>query len=758
MPDTQQLGVTRKLHRRTTLSWVIAAGCLVLAVAGLFAWRALETRAPIVIAFANSMSGPVRPFGDEARVATQLYLDDINAAGGVDGHPVRLKVFDDKSAAATASANVASILDSPALAVLGHSVSATSVAAGPGYLKGHIAALAGNASSDEVTLNNPYYFRALSPNTMQAEFMAEYIQTVIKRHNSAFLRAPEINLVSSNATYGRSFRLGFTRGNDGIEPKTFLVVPGDQLEASAKVVADQLAAEPEPRIIVLGVAPDVTTPTLMAIRRRGIHSMIILASGAADDSFVDQFANEPEEKDEPGFFTGNLFAIAPMILDNTGELGQTLASQYQHATGLSAGWIAAGAQDATRVMVEAIRRAHVGDTSATLAADREKVRAALASIDSRATAVVGINGPLYFNAGREMPRPIKYGFFQNGRFVSAPLQLVRVQDPDLVDIGHEIDLGHIVQIKDDFFWLQRVVYTGIDITNLNGIDVKEGTFNAEFYLWMRYADGDDWPSQIALSDFSGSFDAGKPLQSGQEDGLDYRLWRVSGKFKANFDLHDYPFDTQALLIRLQNRDHPREQIAYAIDTFGLHLDRRGESAGSSDAFRNLQLWHVVAVRPFVDSFSVQSTLGKPELFGTANRTEYGGFDTEIIAHRNVVAFMVKTLVPLFLLAVVVFATLFFPSTLAKERTTIPVTGILTSAVLLISISNQLPALGYTVALEYIFYVFFVLCLMAMTTGFLSEILRNKKLHSHSISVDLFGRVAYLSSVALTIAIFMWKFS
>jgi branched-chain amino acid transport system substrate-binding protein len=114
--------------------------------------------------------------------------------------------------------------------------------------------------------------------------------------------------------------------------------------------------------------------------------------------------------------------------------------------------------------------------------------------------------------------------------------------------------------------------------------------------------------------------------------------------------------------------------------------------------------------------------------------------------------MIKTLLPLFLLALVVFATLFFPPTLAKERTTIPVTGILTSAVLLISISNQLPALGYTVALEYVFYVFFGLCLMSMTTGFLAEILRNKKFHGHAIAVDLIGRVTYASVALITVGV------
>jgi branched-chain amino acid transport system substrate-binding protein len=140
------------------------------------------------------------------------------------------------------------------------------------------------------------------------------------------------------------------------------------------------------------------------------------------------------------------------------------------------------------------------------------------------------------------------------------------------------------------------------------------------------------------------------------------------------------------------------------------------------------------------------------------RNEYGGFDLAIVVHRDVFAFMVKTLVPLFLLMLVVFATLFFPVGLTKERTTMPVTGILTSAVQLIAISNQLPSLGYTIALEYMFYVFFALGLMAMCSGFLSEILRNKHCHGHAIAVDLIARIAYTSVVAVTIGMFVRNFA
>jgi branched-chain amino acid transport system substrate-binding protein len=422
---------------------------------------------------------------------------------------------------------------------------------------------------------------------------------------------------------------------------------------------------------------------------------------------------------------------------------------------MRAGWNGPAGEDAARVMVEALRRAHVGASPANLKADREAVRTALASIDSPAEAVPGINGPLYFNSAREMPRPLRFGFFREGRLVSAPVQLVAVQNPDLVDIDHEIELHHIVKIGEEFYWLQRVVYTGIELTRLSGIDVRSGTFSADFYLWMRYSGQDDLPARVKFSDFSGSFDPAKPLQSRIEDGLNYRLYQVSGTFKTDFDLHDYPFDTQSLTIRLQNQSHPLQEIAYVIDAFGLQLDKPGRDPAASAVFRNLELWHVTAVDPFVETFSVSSTLGEPALFDTSNRVEYAGFDTTIVIKRNVTAFMIKTLIPLFLLGLVVFVTLFFPPTLAKERTTIPVTGILTSAVLLISINNQLPALGYTVALEYVFYVFFALCLMGMVTGFLAEILRTKKFQGHAIAVDLMGQITYGTVVLMTVAVLWW---
>ena len=270
-----------------------------------------------------------------------------------------------------------------------------------------------------------------------------------------------------------------------------------------------------------------------------------------------------------------------------------------------------------------------------------------------------------------------------------------------------------------------MIYTGVDINRVSRVDVREGRFNVDFYLWMRFLGDADAPTGIEFPDAISPavFNAAKPIETGEQDGLTYRLYRVTGDFRADFDLHDYPFDRQTLLLRLVNARAPAQQVAYVTDVFGLRLDHVVEAASNVSAYRDLQLWRVLGVTRFVDFFANRSTLGKPIFFDSDTRTEYAEFDTAVLLRRDVVAFMVKTLMPLFLLVAVVFATLFFPNSLSKERTTIPVTGILTSAVLMIAINSGLPPIGYTVSIEYVFYVFFGLCLMSMVAGFLQERLR-----------------------------------
>ena len=65
------------------------------------------------------------------------------------------------------------------------------------------------------------------------------------------------------------------------------------------------------------------------------------------------------------------------------------------------------------------------------------MRVALAAIDGPKSAVAGLTGRLYFSANRDIPTPDPTGFLPYGRFVTAPLQLVRIDQPDGIDLTAE---------------------------------------------------------------------------------------------------------------------------------------------------------------------------------------------------------------------------------------------------------------------------------------------------------------------------------
>src|SRR6516162_4815340 len=525
---------------------VVAGVVLVLAVA----WAAiLWTRPePIRIAFANSLSGASAPAGTESLVATQLAIDEVNAKGGVNGRPIELVLFDDASNPAAARANAQAIADSPCVAVLGHYLSSASLAAAPAYNDARIPALTGGAAADDLTSGNELYFRALSPISAQARSVAEHLRAVMKE--------PKVRLVHTRDSYGMSFARGFAAAYPTEQLRAFGLDVAPGRIGSMDEALDAVTQEPGPGVIVIGAAADYIADIVKALRRRGIKGTIITTQGAARESYLNNFIDEPEEKTHPGFFSENLYAASSLMFDSAGVAAQVFAADYKAKAGTSPSWVGGGAYDAARLMIDALKRAPVQNRSDSKVADRDRVRVALAAIDSPKSAVVGLTGRLYFNANRDIPRPIRLGFFHYGRFVTAPLQLVRIDQPDGIDLATEREKGYVLSFGDQHYWVQRVVYTGIDIVRLNRIDVKQGTFNVDFYLWMRFAGDDEAQTHVefpALLD-RGAFDPARPMQAGQEDGLSYRLYRISGDFKARFDLHDYPFDMQQLRLHFQNTE------------------------------------------------------------------------------------------------------------------------------------------------------------------------------------------------------------
>lgn len=705
------------LLRRLAGSLAAMGLCTLLAPTPAFAGPATAK-----IAVAISQTGANATVDKQILDAVQMAVDESNASGATP--PVELVVEDDRATEEGGKEIARKIVAGDALMVIGPGLTNVSLLAGAIYGEAGIASIVPTAYGDAVT-SNPTTFRPLFSTSEMGEALANYLRYVVGGTKAV--------VIFKDSAFGRPIAAGFKKAGDrlGIAVTSYSYSsPAEALKAAqdAAAVADHPA-------IILASLFDESVPLLAALRRGGVTAPILGTSTIASDSFAKLFANEPEEREHPGFFTEGVYAATPMILDSAGAETLAFADRFHQRYGQDPTWRSIQAFDAARMAMAAVRAAAT-EGKPDIRARRDSARNYLISLDSPAHALSGVSGPLWFNAERGRQQAVRIARFHAGQVESAPLQLVPVSHPDPAAIasGVLVDTGAGTYAR-----RQQVVYSGVYLNKLPRVDVALSTFTADFYLWLRYGQGAGpgavEPTEIEFPDMvRGSFDAKKTAESGElPDGTAYRLWRIRGDFKNDFDLHRFPADRQTLSVRFFNARASSDRLVYA-------LDRRssGAAAASSPppwqtestagriaprAFGGLSQWDILRASESRDILVTASPLGDPRRIGVEGTRELSGFGVTVDIARRALPTLSKTLLPIGLLCLIMFATLFFPAGNVMPRVATVITGALTGSVLLASTNTQLGNVGYMIDVEYLFYFFFFLCLICLITVVSAERLR-----------------------------------
>ena len=114
------------------------------------------------------------------------------------------------------------------------------------------------------------------------------------------------------------------------------------------------------------------------------------------------------------------------------------------------------------------------------------------------------------------------------------------------------------------------------------------------------------------------------------------------------------------------------------------------------------------------------------------------------------ATLAKTLFPLALMALILLASLYFPQALVKEKITVAITAALSGAVLLAAINSQLGNVGYVIAIEYGFYIYFALCLLCIVAVLIAERLRVAGHPQMALTVEQSARYAFVLGLIDTV--------
>jgi branched-chain amino acid transport system substrate-binding protein len=174
----------------------LAAGLLASALVTAPSWAATRehhaSASPIVVGFLDTMSGPLAEVGNDTLAGAQIAVQQINAQGGVLGHPLELMVKDEQLSPTVTVKDMRQFASSHVSMVIGFTSSADCLAAVPIANQNNMV-IVSSACSDsglETTDFHPRLFTVAS-NTVQmakaaAAFVAKYFPKVKTWDNMSY--------------------------------------------------------------------------------------------------------------------------------------------------------------------------------------------------------------------------------------------------------------------------------------------------------------------------------------------------------------------------------------------------------------------------------------------------------------------------------------------------------------------------------------------------------------------------------------------
>ena len=322
---------------------------ILLALVALPAWG---QPAPIVVGAAVSQTGALADLAADYRKALLLWQDEINAAGGLLGRRVELRLLDDESDARRSGELYAELIQGKADLLIGPYGSAATLMAGAQAERARRVLINGAGPSLAVHKRSPrYLFQTTIPNSAYGLGLLEVAKAA--GVSSAFILARDDHAVQEMAesTRERAMKLGIDVG----DVQTYGAGDANFASYIYKGSADAW--------IVFGEARD-TADIVRSLKKLAYAPRIFFARSAADPRFIRMIGQDAEfslatKEYDPKFRTsGNeQFAAA---FEARWSAPPTFAAAQGHAAGT--------------VLADAVRQ--------TKSLDQAKLRATLAEMET----------------------------------------------------------------------------------------------------------------------------------------------------------------------------------------------------------------------------------------------------------------------------------------------------------------------------------------------------------------------------------------
>lgn len=585
--------------KRRIIRWLLVALGLLLAGSVVYQKRVDTGEPHIRIALAGPLTGPSAAIGRAYLQGIRLCLDEVNAAGGINGRRVAVDLFDDQNKPELAAEMAQKIAeDKRILGVVGHQFSDCSIAAGAVYREAGVPAITPGSTNVSLTRDNDWYFRTVFNDQLQGHFIANYVRKIFSERR--------LSIVSSEGAYGTFLADAVAREAEALGINVGYRWDFDpnapDLNSRLRRIVCDLQFRADAGVVFLATHAAQGVELVRLIRDTLIRNPIMVPDAFASRVFTEGFDHLPKEQRNPGHYTNGIHITSPMIFDTANEQAQRFREVYRERYGEDPDWVAAYAFDSALVLVEAIRATAAADMAPErLAEARRWIRDYLTGLTDPDRAVAGVTGFNYFDENGDAIKPITLGVFRQRNIISALTQVQPVYNIHRIPQFQEaVRDRRILLFNGRYMYKTNVVYTGVSVNKIGNLNFRDLTFELDANLWFRYQDKPD-VTDIEFLNAVEPISLGEPLDEREHEGVTSQLFRIKGRFRMDFIDHRHAFGHHFLGFQFRHRGMSQYNLIFVKDVLGM-----GEAEVSAERLRSANVltgapeWRIQRVRVFQD--------------------------------------------------------------------------------------------------------------------------------------------------------------
>ena len=292
---------------------------------------------PIKIAVVDAQSGSNSDLGQFEWRGVSLAVNQVNAAGGVGGRKIQLKLYDDQGDPTVGTELARKIASNGDIAMFGTAESAVTVAMAPVLKSEKIPNITSGQSTALIDAKSPYLFLNGPTGLTYDSTLAKYLVTT-KGYK-------KIAMLTNNDSYGAGEEKAMTSSLQslGVTPVAAKVVPSDQTNMTPALNAIRGS---NPQVLFIGA--EEAQSGLIVKQARALGMTAVIAEGAP--------AGTPLYLSTAGTANANgTIVSSPYLGNDSSAAAQKFASDYAEAYGSAPELHGAKAYDGAEIMISALK-------------------------------------------------------------------------------------------------------------------------------------------------------------------------------------------------------------------------------------------------------------------------------------------------------------------------------------------------------------------------------------------------------------------